>query len=305
MRRWLLLVLALGACVICFGCASRPAGPAAIPAAEVPSYETIAAAWNARVENVEPLWARSTVVFEGRDAEGSDFSQLVEGHLQVIRPDRLALSLDKLGDTYVYIGTDESSYWWFDLVDRDNRLGFIGRHESFDGDIARELGLPVEPRDLIALLAIRPIAETMPEDVVVRWSVPEGFDRALIEVVEPRATPSGPGQRRIYLDPDWYRPLRIVLVGPDGGTVSADLERYLDYERAGINHLAVPGRLIITGSSFDGLIRIGLYEPQRREINPLVFDVRRLAQRFRVGELIDLDDPGVRRRLREARAELD
>jgi len=89
--------------------------------ASLPAYEDVVAAYNARVSAFGRVWARVTAVYRGVDDAGNRLSEQAEGHLQIERPDRVALSLGKLGETYLYLGSNESRYWWIDLVDAAGR----------------------------------------------------------------------------------------------------------------------------------------------------------------------------------------
>jgi hypothetical protein len=91
-------------------------------------------------ERVTSLWARASAVIEGEDAEGRDLRERAEGHFQIIPPDQIALSLGKVGNTNLYFGSDDTFYWWFDMIDSERKIATVGpprRHHPREDRRAR------------------------------------------------------------------------------------------------------------------------------------------------------------------------
>ncbi|MEM7622456.1 MAG: hypothetical protein AAF235_04560 [Planctomycetota bacterium] len=250
--------------------------------------------YNARIERLERLWARLTIVADGVDAEGSPFREQGEGHLQVARPDHVALTIGKLGDTRLYLGSNEERYWWIDVIDPSRKTALVGTHADATPDKTARLGMPVQPLDLVELLGVLP----MPADGVraVRRRDAEG--EPFIGVVFDRVR-SG-AQVFIELDPANLEPRRISIVVPDPQRpaapfiTSAKLDRYQivtvnDDRRA---RPRVATRFLIHSVVTPGVVRVALYDPENRPIRDIAFDLDRLLRAYRVEDVIDLDDDG-------------
>jgi hypothetical protein len=265
----MLLLLTLNGC-------SAPKRPA-----ELPARDAIIGAHNTRIGAVDRLWSRVSVRVEGRDAEGSKFGEQGEGHLQVQRPDRVAVTVGKLGEVYFALGSNEDRYWLIDVSDSDRRVMVSGDRSLATPAKAAALGLPVHPRDIPVLLGLEPLV-----DAVVMGPTWDDDDRAVLRV----PTPWGSAALR-------YDPRSLELVGSTAfdadGTVLADAT--LGFHGPVVNANGVltvgrlPQRVEIRVPGFDGFVRMQLGEPRVRDINAAVFDPDRLARIYRVGEWIDLD----------------
>ncbi|GJM18337.1 MAG: hypothetical protein DHS20C14_05500 [Phycisphaeraceae bacterium] len=289
------MMRALAACSACLvlgalgsGCTfdgeTRDTGPlVAAEGTAPPRYETIAAAYNARVDGLDRLWARAVVRVEGEDAAGKRLREQAEGHLQVIRPDMLALSMGKVGKSFLHLGSDAEHYWWFDSIDEDNEVGMIGRHEIATPEKAAALGLPVHPLDLIELLGITELPEGSRR---VGWS--KDRTRAVFTV------PARWGSRWVWVDPVTFEPSRIVLADRDLGVVAeAELSRYeiVRIDGDATRQPRVATRVVVTTPGFEGFARITMSEPRNRSIPSVAFDLDKLMRRYRVDQLVDVDDP--------------
>jgi hypothetical protein len=183
------------------GCAprateSRSAAPGSARAAV--AHADIARAQNQRAERLERLWARAAVQMRYTDRDGRRRSEQGEGHLQIIQPTRLALSVGKVGEVLFWLGSDERRFWWFELGE-NSRAG-VALHENAQAPCIGEAALPVHPLDLLDLLGVTPIPATSDRAPLV-----DATGRVVID-----ATARG-GARRIYFDPDTLRPVRVEL----------------------------------------------------------------------------------------------
>jgi hypothetical protein len=266
-------------CVLASGCSS-PKRPA-----ELPAGAAIVAAHNERVAALESLWARTSVRVEGRDAEGSKFSEQGEGHLQVERPDRVAVTVGKLGEVYFALGANAERYWLIDVSDSDRRTILSGDQSLATPEKAAALGLPVHPRDFPMLLGLVPLdAEEVGTPV---W---DEADRAAVRV------PTRWGSATLRFDPR-----TLDLVGSTAydarGEVVADADLGLQgpvHDAGGVATLGrLPRRVEIRVPGFEGFVRMQLGEARVRPINGAVFDPDRLRRAYRVQERIDLDAPPV------------
>lgn len=254
---------------------------------ELPSYAAAAAAYNARVADLERVHSRATVLFDGRDAEGKRLREKAEGYLLVAGDDQIALLIGKLGDTHLYLGANPARYWWLDMIDSGDKRAWVGRHEAFTPEKAAALGLPVHPLDLVQLLGVRPLPAA---GGLVEREQGTGMLR-----LEPEG---GAGPRVMVVDAATFEPLWIEL--RDGSGRPMALARLADYEPIRGGSAAGSGegstiatRVTVTAPTFDGEIRLTLERPENKPIRPQVFDAEGLIERFRIENVTDLDKPGV------------
>ena len=253
-------------------------------ATPLPAAEDVLAGQRDAVRGLERFWARTVVQVDGADAAGNELSEQANGVLQVIAPTQLAMTFEKLGETYFYLGSNDEMYWWFDLLS-EQRVATIGRHVLATPEKSASLGLPVHPLDLIELLGITPL----PDDVKpIGWTI-DG--RVIVEHANRWGT------RRVFYDPDSWLPWRVELLDHQGDVLaSADLSRHARTVIQGdaLNTPWVAGRLIITAQGFDGEVRVSLFEPKNRRIRDVAFDLGRLAEDvYKVNAVRDLDTPHV------------
>ncbi len=273
------LYLLLGALVLLAGC--KTAGRVDVSKlGPPPSTQELAALHNSRIEPLGSLWARVSVRAKGVYDDGSDFEEQGEGHLQIVRPDRISLTIGKLGETYFAFGANETRYWSFDLSDSDHKTMLIGNLSRVTPEKAAALGLPVHPSELITLTGIAPIDVSHAGGT--RWS----DDGKLVGV----SVPSRWGRFTLWIDPRSGLVTRAqVFDEGDALVASAELSRYKAAAVPGHGPVLVPGKVEITTPDDRGFVRIELSGPESREIRPVSFDPERLRRAYRVGETINLD----------------
>ena len=69
-----------------------------------PDYSEVAIRYNRRVDRLDRFFARANLNVTYFDQDGEKRNEQPEGRLQVIRPDRLALSLGRAGQTLFWFG---------------------------------------------------------------------------------------------------------------------------------------------------------------------------------------------------------
>ncbi len=249
---------------------------------------------NLRVGQVERLWARVSVRIRGVDAQGDRFEEQGEGHLQVVWPDRVSLTIGKLGETYFAYGANSDQYWIFDLMDSDHRVAMVGAIDRVSPyRLASELGLR-HPGDLIGMLGMEPIEAS--EVLETRWDEGTGLVVVRFE--------SRWGLIEYWFDPSRRLVMEVMSIGiggdGDGDILGrASLSRYkelLNDHRLGSGVL-VPGKVEVVqageaggGAGKDGgFVRIELSEPSQRSIRAMVYDFKRLSRAYRVHETVDMD----------------
>ncbi len=236
---------------------------------------------NTRTAALNRLWARTSVQVTGRDASGGRLSEQAEGHLQIEAPDRVALSLGKLGKVQLYLGSNADFYWWIDMVDRDSKSVVVGRHDQVTPKKAEALGVPIYPRDLIKLLGITPIDPAR----VIGELTHEGNHLTL-------DTRLDAGHMKIAFDIQTLEPARVEMYDPAGSLLVASvLTRYDFVSVKGDATLKprIPEKIVLTLN--DGTtVRISLYAPENKPIRPRAFDLEGLLKGYRIDRIYDLDN---------------
>jgi hypothetical protein len=253
-------------------------------AGPVPAYATVAAAYNERVAHFDEFRARAVVRIKYDDENGKRHEEQGEGILQVVRPDRLALSIKKAGSMLFWFGGDSERYWLFDVVDKP--VVRVGRHDriashAHKGDAG--LGLEINPREMIRLLGISPL----PASGKTAWSK-DGRD------VEVTTTLAGGGRQVVSVDPQTYYPRKIVLTDAAGkGVVSAELENYEPVELIGVGggRPKAASRVTATHPASHTEIKLDLFEMENGRVVEKAFDFEELKRAMSVERVIDLDAP--------------
>lgn len=242
----------------------------------------IVLAHNERVAALDRLWARVSVQVLARNEKGKRLRDQGEGHIQIVQPSSIALSLGKVGQTLLYLGSNEQFYWWIDLVDSDDKVALVGRHERVTMEKAAMLGVPVYPRDLVHMLGITPLPETVAA-APLEW---DSHSHAGIRA------PTESGEQRVWFDVDAMQPVKVELFDHSGRLVlTSELDRY-DFVNVMGDATVKPKiaeRADITIAVDDTRVKLSLYDPENRAIRPTAFDFERLVRGFGVDTIYDLD----------------
>ncbi len=270
------VVLVVG---FCGGCQTTPRGPD--PIRDIGLTELVES-HNMRADALSEVWARASVQVTGTQADGSTLREQAQGHLQIQQPGKVALSLGKLGKVQLYLGSNDAVYWWIDMVDPNAKSVVVGRHELVSLDKAGVLGVPIYPRDLIGLLGITPI-----DPLKVIGGVEQIDGRYQIE-----STVEG-GRFRYQFDAATLEPIFVAFVTEQGTTqVESTLDRYGYVTVVGDARSKPRIAEKVTLSLADGtVVRMSLYDPQRKPLRPAAFDLERLVRGYRIEMIYDLDAP--------------
>jgi hypothetical protein len=254
----------VAACLAGVGCASDQQKPQGDPVSgggaqrSLPEIQAVLAGYNRRAASIPRLWASIVTVVEyTQDASGTPREQTeqFEGYFQFIAPRKVALTFDKLGDTYAALGSDDTRYWW--LQAGDDPRAYVGTRNELgaaDGAGVKALGVPISPDDLTRLLGLQPL-ETASPVYQLAWA--PGANRLMLtrdRLVDGLVV----GQERITIDPTTYEPVRVELeilhgtrVDPartgagEGGPqkFTAELTKYAPAEVRGIKLADGPPRI--------------------------------------------------------------
>lgn len=261
------------------GCGAPGKGP--VPTGPLPTAAQVLENQRRAVDGLDRFWARAVVRVEGNDADGDWLAEQAEGVLQVIPPNRLALTLGKLNRTRLYLGSNDEMYWWLDMLNDNDRVAVFGRHALVTPAKTAQMGLPVHPLDLIEILAITPLPGTI--QVL-------GYDAQGRVVV---GHPTRWGTREITYETTGWKPVGVRLLDEAGeALVEADL---LGHERVSIAGDATrkpwaADRVEIRAAGFDGMVRMTLFDLQNKRIRDTPFDLSELAEKvYKIDRYLDLD----------------
>jgi hypothetical protein len=173
-------------------------------AVALPSYSAIAAQYNQRTDRLTRLWSRAVVQARYTDQKGRERRQQGEGHLQLVQPSNIALSIGKLGEVLFWLGANDERFWIFELG--DERRVSVCRHENVGKQCAQSMSVPVHPLVLMELLGITPL----PPSAQATITRDPGTGSLVVEFSKTD------NPRRLFLDPQTLLPSRIELLTHEG-----------------------------------------------------------------------------------------
>ncbi len=275
----------LGGCASWFGSEQAPDSAEVITKrGPAPSYVERAERYNQRIEPLDRVFARAAIRLTYTDDKGEEKTEQLEGRLQIVRPDRLALVLSKAGQVLLWFGCDPERYWWFDLTESSNRVVAVGRHDRYTDDIGRRIGVALRPLDLIRVLGIVPIDAQAPG--ATQWSK-NGRLLGITSVL-----PSG-GLQRVWVDPDTDEPesievfdasRRLVVAARHEGKTSVELA-------SGRFRPPIAERITVRHAGSNTEVRLALSGVKDSGVSDRAFELDELLERYPVDRTIDLDAP--------------
>ncbi len=254
------------------------------PDTELPSWQTLSDQYNGRIDKLEYLAARGTISLRWRDEHGQQHSE-PQGELDLWLhlPASTALSIDKLGQRYFWIGSDDEQFWMFDLAEEPTTL-FVGRHDDF---IASRTPIGLHPLTMLDLLGLTRLAD---KAGAARLSADGN------SIVVQLDGPSG--RVDIHLDPQTRLPVRSQARDEAGEVVMTCEMR--DYKPAFLpgtmvlQHPMVPGVCEFRDSADTLHIRVQLEAPTcdtQGQPYPRVFELSKLTEHLKPARTQRLDEP--------------
>lgn len=293
MKRVLALMLLTLCCAAGCSCSLRPPVPVPLDGRKIDlsaySYEQVATAMNERAARLERFWASTITMVWYIGESGQDEVEQLDGDLHIVQPDKIALSLRKLGVDGAALGANERFYWYMDLL-ADDPIAMIGTHAKADPDRLAGQGVPVHPLDLLLLLGFSSVpAEPMNPEQPLRLSA-SGTHVVL-------RAPARWGVVDYILDPDTLEPVRIEIrrdpkLSPVltadmlDGTVPFD-----DRINRELPEIHIPRRILIDVPGLDAQVQIRFEGAQssRRRPDERAFDLGSSLSRYGVRLTRDLD----------------
>lgn len=217
-------------------------------------------AHNAEIARFDTLWARGIISISWTEPDGASRYEQGNAHLQFDRTQGVALSVNKLGETYLWFGSDGERSWV--IEPRDDRARIA---EPVPGGNAND-AFVFDPAHMIGLLGIGEVP--LPGDPGVRTSgATISIDRdALAWTYE--------------FDPQSARLVRVRVEDQDGLLAHATLAEPLPVvlpDEGGFFPLVASSARIEYARGGGGLLRLTLETLEARSITPAVFDVEYLV----------------------------
>lgn len=211
--------LVIGVCVFVgavamVGCATqaKPEGPTG----PLPLVQDVIARYNARVERLEAIESPVELVIRATNADGEETKEQGEGNLKMVRPRKIALRIDKLAQTFFWLGSNDEEYWWFDLRG-DEKVALVGTHARAKPEVAARFGLPVHPVDLLDLAGVAPLEGE--EKASISWA--KDGRGVVVEM------PGRWGVKRLTIEPKSGEASAVEILDETGSVVvSSRLEKY-------------------------------------------------------------------------------
>lgn len=289
-KRHYLLFLGL-LTVLVVGCQARPTSLNDDPPEPLPSYEDVQARAQERIGSLDRFWAVASVGLRFKDAEGDSRREQGEGHFQIVKPSSVALTVGKLGETYLLLGCDDDRFWWIERL--DERVAYVGDQDGARDLATARVGVPVLPTDLLKLADLNAWPEPdSPEAGTVIEIERDDLDASKIFAVK---FDEGDRSRVVYLTRLAYEPVGVDLVTETGDIAARS--QLLGFERVlnridPLNHQRVPSRILVDVPSAESRIELSLsrMEISNRRPRALVFDFDELIKRFRIDSVVPLED---------------
>lgn len=219
-KGWRALASGVCACVLVgvptmAGCAQTPPAPPT-PTGPLPTVQDVIATYNARVERLEAIESPVELVIRATDAEGKETKEQGEGNLKMVRPRKIALRIDKVAQTFFWLGSNDEKYWWFDLRG-DEKVALVGTHAMAKPEVAARFGLPVHPVDLLDLAGVAPLESG--EKASISWA--KDGRHVVVEM------PGRWGVKRLTIEPKSGEASAVeILDAALNVVVSSRLEKY-------------------------------------------------------------------------------
>ncbi len=257
-----------------------------------PSYRDIAEAQNRRVEYLQRTNAYGVVELRWEDDRGVHDEPQVDVEMWLDLPRRTLVRIDKLGEEFFWVGSDEQRFWSFDLTDKSNRVAVI--RDRDDPEAWREFSVfGIEPDSLLDLMALRPLPLEPPDPApsvaydgtVKAWRV-DGL--------------GADGRWSMFFNPADLTPRRVEIRDDAGQpVVFSVLSHYESVSRRGVSVLALPKSPMwidvhdVPGRGFTKIHLADMTSDVDDDRFERLFDLSRLLEHLRPDRIDDTSRPAV------------
>ena len=280
----LLLFVVLFALLGCKGTGSYTTGDgdhSPITKADI-TYAQLREGYNANLDQLGTLWCRTDVVIEWReqdeDGNSVDRREKGDGKLMYRSPQDTALLVEKLGQIYLWAGSDEQCYWLFDVVDSEKKVGYRGTYAKLGQPGTRRFPLPVRADLVPQLIGLVPLPES----------------GSAVELYAGQYLIDLPG-KRMLIDPKTFRPTRVDLTNKAGYSVlTAKLEGRFIVEVPNVPNARRPkicerAEVYVAGYSSKLTVAMDYATANPGKVNDQMFDFDKLKKGLKVERVISLD----------------
>lgn len=129
--------------------------PSAISGQAVaPGYTKLMQRYNQNISQFSRIWSHVEAEMHWKNSKGQRKAENGTGVLIVVRPDKLAFTIGKLGHAGMWAGSNDKRYWMFNL--RDD-VAYTGLNKNIGKPCTQQFPLPVPPEAVPYLLGIVPV----------------------------------------------------------------------------------------------------------------------------------------------------
>ncbi len=269
---------------------------AKVNVAPLPTYADLIARYNANITGLDRFFARTKVEVRWRE-DNRVRRESGDGVLAFERPLNTALSVEALGNTVLWAGSNETFYWLFTDLHKDGKL-YFGQHIHLGQSAGQQpLPLPVKPDAVPLLLGLLPIdASNTPDHPAVE--LVQGY-----YLIEPPALGV-----RMLLDPTTARPVRVDLLDSRGrSAIVCRLQGATTFQATQVRVIlqgqadtpappatyTLPAKAMFLTSDEQASMTLELKSAtgDPAKVRPRFFDLEQLADYFDPEEAFDLDQP--------------
>ena len=247
-----------------------------------PSIQTLNERQLVRTRKMSELQSGGTLELRTRDENGTTFEECA---LELWRDDAsFALRLRKLGERFLWVGSDGQAWWIFELMADPVRLVVLPPGETGGFSVGPGKGL-LNPDRLLHLAGL------LPYDRIDEGTL--GFDdQGRVRFITVSDSEGAWRRTRWHLDPKTLLPVEIVALKDDDGEVLATA-RLSAYEPIAGRDLPLgawpqfPRKVYLTLADDGADVRLFFNRPSARGtgIRPRLFDLEQLMKTFRPGEV--------------------
>ncbi len=248
-----------------------------------PTSEEIVRIHNLNVDRFKELYGRGQAELHWRDGNGDTRFEFCRVELFWRPPRNVGVNLTKVGERFLWLGSNDSQFWIFDLASEPRTLQ-IGLHSAaVDGRVDSPMGLsPLMLLDLMGLGHVEANGE-------VRWSPdPTGW------TLDARADG---GPIRIVVDPKTLQIIQVTALGEDGlARLSSDLDELKTVDTNGVSPAEspkFPTRVRLRRVGSDDRVDLYFDVPTGRSgmVNENLFDIERLKKLLKPEVIKAVNEP--------------